>query len=52
MSEQQPAAKQQPQGESKEAAGEKKPQKRGGKAFGKGKMAESIAYLERLQKLF
>ena len=37
MSEQQPAAEQQPQGESKEAAGEKKPQKRGGKGFGKGK---------------
>ena len=36
MSEQQPAGESQPQVENKEA-GEKKPQKRGGRGFGKGK---------------
>ena len=36
MSEQQPAGESQPQAENKEA-GEKKPQKRGGRGFGKGK---------------
>ena len=36
MSDQQPAAEQQPQGENQNA-GEKKPQKRGGRGFGKGK---------------